>query len=164
MATSTELKDSLQKISALMGLLRSDFLELSEAKGPLQRGPVVEHVQWIADQLDALRDQLVPDKPDATHLHGEHPAHGGNLHSPEAGEPSRPMPPHDTRHRSGMHEPPPVPVDPKRPDDGSQDAHPQQGRPASAMDKGHAGTPRHEGASVPPPPDVPKPSEDDKHH
>ncbi|WEK51770.1 MAG: hypothetical protein P0Y66_07280 [Candidatus Kaistia colombiensis] len=53
MAASMELNDKLQKISALMGLLRSDLLELSEAKDASRRAPVVDHVRWIADQLDA---------------------------------------------------------------------------------------------------------------
>lgn len=53
MDASTELNGKLQKISALMGLLRSDLLELSQATDAMQRIPVVAHVNWIADQLDA---------------------------------------------------------------------------------------------------------------
>ncbi|MCX5568340.1 hypothetical protein [Kaistia nematophila] len=61
MAAPTELKDSLQRISALMGLLRSDLLELSEARDVASRTPVVDHIHWIADQLDELGDGLSDD-------------------------------------------------------------------------------------------------------
>jgi hypothetical protein len=64
MDASTELNGKLQKISALMGLLRSDLLELSEAKDTMQRIPVVAHVNWIADQLDAASATL-SNPPDA---------------------------------------------------------------------------------------------------
>lgn len=58
MATPTDLRDSLQKISALMGLLRSDLLELAETRGKTRRGAVVDHIHWIADQLEEAGDGL----------------------------------------------------------------------------------------------------------
>jgi len=61
MAAPTELKDSLQRISALMGLLRSDLLELSQTRDTASRTPVVDHIHWIADQLDEVGDGLSDD-------------------------------------------------------------------------------------------------------
>jgi hypothetical protein len=156
MATSTELKDSLQRISALMGLLRSDFLELSEAKGSLQRGPVVEHIQWIADQLDELRHELATDKPRRSHASHAHAtdAEGSPKHTVR----------HDSKHHAEIVETPPLPDDPKQPDDGSDDAGLPQGEPVLAPEKDKHAAPHDEAAAVPPPPDVPKPREDDKPH
>lgn len=62
MAARTGLKESLQEISALMGLLRSDLLELSET--PLRSGgpaTVVSHMHWIADRFDELGPALSAD-------------------------------------------------------------------------------------------------------
>lgn len=59
MAAPTGLKESLREISALMGLLRSDLIELSEA--PLRSGgpaTVVSHMHWIADRFDELGPAL----------------------------------------------------------------------------------------------------------
>jgi hypothetical protein len=59
MAVRPGLKESLQEISALIGLLRSDLIELSEA--PLRRGAhstVVSHMNWIADRLDEMGPAL----------------------------------------------------------------------------------------------------------
>jgi hypothetical protein len=154
MATSTELKDSLQRISALMGLLRSDFLELSEAKGTLQRGPVVEHIQWIADQLDELRHELATDKPRRSHA--------SHAHATEAESSPKPTARHDSKHRTEMVETPPIPDDPKQPDDGLDDSGLLQAEPAPEETQSTA--PHDEAAEIPPPPDVPKPRDDDKIH
>ena len=54
MAKPVELKDSLQKITALGGLLRSDLLELSQTRDVMRRTPVLEHIHWIADQFEAM--------------------------------------------------------------------------------------------------------------
>lgn len=62
MAARTGLKESLQEISALMGLLRSDLLELSGT--PLRSGgpaTVVSHMHWIADRFDELGPALSAD-------------------------------------------------------------------------------------------------------
>ncbi|WP_156911867.1 hypothetical protein [Kaistia adipata] len=59
MAARTGLKESLQEISALMGLLRSDLIELAET--PLRSGgsaTVVSHMHWIADRFDELGPAL----------------------------------------------------------------------------------------------------------
>jgi len=154
MATSTELKDSLQRISALMGLLRSDFLELSEAKGTLQRAPIVEHIQWIADQLDELRNELAADKPRRSH--------SAHTHSTEA-EPKHTAR-HDAKHHGENVETPPIPDDPKQPDVGLDDVDLLKGEPAPMKEEPQPAAPYDEAAAIPPPPDVPKPREDDKPH
>lgn len=153
MATPTELKDSLQRISALMGLLRSDFLELSEAKGTLQRGPVVEHIQWIADQLDELRHELATDKPRRSHASHAHAtdSEGSPKHTAR----------HDSKHHTEI-ETPPLPDDPKQPDVGLDDSGLLQAEPAPEETQSTA--PQDEAAAIPPPPDVPKPRDDNKIH
>lgn len=59
MAARTGLKESLNEITALMGLLRSDLIELSETPpdGP-RRAPVMSHMHWIADRFDELGPAL----------------------------------------------------------------------------------------------------------
>jgi hypothetical protein len=55
MAARTGLKENLQEISALMGLLRSDLVELSDVSiDKARRAPVMSHMRWIADRFDAL--------------------------------------------------------------------------------------------------------------
>lgn len=58
MVAPRELNESLQKISAILALLRSDLLELAEAKAPAQRLPVMAHLDWIADQFEELGAEL----------------------------------------------------------------------------------------------------------
>lgn len=63
MVAPRELNESLQKISAILALLRSDLLELAEAKAPAQRIPVMAHLDWIADQFDELGAELTDGHP-----------------------------------------------------------------------------------------------------
>jgi hypothetical protein len=65
MAATTGLKDSLQEISALMGLLRSDLRELAQAPIGASRGPVVDHIRWIAERFDQLGPSLSAEEPAA---------------------------------------------------------------------------------------------------
>lgn len=65
MAATTGLKDSLQEISALMGLLRSDLRELAEAPIGASRGPVLDHIRWIAERFDQLAPGLSAEEPTA---------------------------------------------------------------------------------------------------
>jgi hypothetical protein len=62
MAARTGLQESLKEITALMGLLRSDLIELSEARlDGARRSPVVSHMRWIADRFDELAPALAVD-------------------------------------------------------------------------------------------------------
>jgi hypothetical protein len=59
MAARTGLKENLQEISALMGLLRSDLVELSDVSiDTARRAPVMSHMRWIADRFDTLAPGL----------------------------------------------------------------------------------------------------------
>lgn len=62
MAARTGLKENLQEISALIGLLRSDLVELSDRSlDGARRAPVMSHMRWIADRFDALAPELSTD-------------------------------------------------------------------------------------------------------
>lgn len=58
MAATTGLKDHLQEVTALMGLLRADLQELSAARLDAQRAPVFDHIRWIAGRLDEVTPRL----------------------------------------------------------------------------------------------------------
>lgn len=219
MAASTELKDSLQKISALMGLLRSDLMELAESREAVRRTPVVDHIHWIADQLDELGDGLSDGAPSRSHAraksHKATPAasseptsatHSGRSHSgqsrttqghaasghaasshtskshaskdhapsrhgprhaarPDAAhhDAARPSPRRHAEHRGGWADTPPIPDDPKQPDDGSDDAVLRRDLSPPSSEK-EAIVPRDDAPATPPLPDVPKMPGDDKLH
>ncbi|MCX5580349.1 hypothetical protein [Kaistia terrae] len=183
MDASSDLNGKLQKISALMGLLRSDILELSQAKDTMQRIPVVAHVNWIADQLDAASATLSnpPDArgpgakrnptsarartPDARRRASSHSADRDTKHkNSEDKDTARRNTAHrDTKlHGSGPGAPQPdhLPGDDKtaissKSHDIKQPDDPRQ------PDVGSNGLPQSDAAPfVPPIPDVPKPEED----
>ena len=176
MDASAELNGKLQKISALMGLLRSDLLELSEAKDAMQRIPVVAHVNWIADQLDAAGATL--SNPPGPHVSGaKHSAPPSKAEMPgakrhtgahSADRDTKHENPEDKTHRdtklhgSNLEAPQPdnrlgddktatspKPHGIKQPDDPRQ------------PNEGSSDLPQSDAAPfVPPIPDVPKPEED----